>query len=99
MALEDKTLTCSDCNKSFTFTVGEQEFYKTKGLQHDPARCPDCRASRRKGRSGAGGYGQRQMYSATCASCGATCEVPFEPKQERPVYCSACYSSQKKDAR
>ena len=99
MALEDKTLTCSDCGKSFTFTVGEQEFYKTKGLQHDPARCPDCRAARRKGRSGSGGYGQRQMFTATCASCGASCEVPFEPKQDRPVYCSACYSSQKKDAR
>ncbi|OAV40324.1 zinc-binding domain protein [Clostridium saccharobutylicum DSM 13864] len=30
--MEDKTIVCKDCGKEFIFTVGEQEFYKEKGL-------------------------------------------------------------------
>ena len=98
MALEDKTLTCRDCGASFTFTVGEQEFYQSRGLQNEPSRCPECRASRRQGRYRGGGYGQpRTMYPAVCANCGAECEVPFEPREDRPVYCSACYAEMKQN--
>jgi CxxC-x17-CxxC domain-containing protein len=32
------------------------------------------------------------MHPAVCASCGKDCEVPFEPRNGRPVYCSECYS-------
>ncbi len=91
MALADKTLTCRDCGSSFTFTAGEQEFYKSRGLQNEPGRCPDCRSARRQSRYR--GRGQsREMYSATCAKCGTECQVPFEPREDRPVYCSACYT-------
>lgn len=92
MALTDKTLTCNECGKSFTFTIGEQEFYQQKGLQNEPKRCPECR-NNRKNRTGAGAT--KQMFKATCARCGADCEVPFQPRQERPVYCSSCYATQK----
>ncbi|MBN1689891.1 MAG: zinc-ribbon domain containing protein [Dehalococcoidia bacterium] len=94
MALTDKNLTCAECGGSFVFTVGEQEFYQSKGLQNEPKRCPDCRTSRKQSRSGGAGK-PRQMFKATCARCGAECEVPFEPRQERPVYCSNCYASSK----
>ncbi|MBN1169686.1 hypothetical protein JXA56_01555 [Candidatus Micrarchaeota archaeon] len=33
----------------------------------------------------------RQMYDATCAKCGKACQVPFQPKEGRPVYCRDCY--------
>jgi CxxC-x17-CxxC domain-containing protein len=93
MTLADKTLTCRECGKNFTFTVGEQEFYKSKGLQNDPGRCPQCRAARRQTRNTNGGTSRpRTMFQTTCASCGGPAEVPFEPKQDRPVYCSACFS-------
>lgn len=39
--------------------------------------------------------GRRDMFKATCASCGKICEVPFEPRDGRPVYCSDCF--EKKD--
>jgi CxxC-x17-CxxC domain-containing protein len=39
------------------------------------------------GRSGS----SRQMYKAVCADCGASTEVPFEPRQGRPVYCRDCF--------
>lgn len=35
--------------------------------------------------------GRREMFKATCASCGKICEVPFEPRDGRPVYCSECF--------
>ena len=34
----------------------------------------------------------REMHKATCADCGKECEVPFEPKEGRPVYCKECYA-------
>jgi len=96
MALADKTLTCRDCGKDFTFTVGEQEFYRSRGLQNEPGRCPECRAARRQSRYQ--GYGQpREMHPAVCANCGAECEVPFEPREDRPVYCGTCYSEMKEN--
>lgn len=48
--MTDKTITCKDCGTEFVFTVGEQEFYKEKGFEHDPVRCPDCRRARKQRR-------------------------------------------------
>ena len=104
MSYQDRTLTCSDCGNSFTFTSGEQEFHASKGFSNDPRRCPDCRAAKRAagggGSYGGGSYssggfgGSRQMFSATCASCGKEAQVPFEPRGDKPVYCSDCFRSQ-----
>ena len=92
MAFEDKTLVCRECGDSFTFSAGEQEFYQNRGLMNEPARCPSCRAARRRG----GGFQSdqpRAMYPAVCASCGIETEVPFQPRQGRPVYCNDCFKS------
>jgi CxxC-x17-CxxC domain-containing protein len=97
MAFQDKTLTCSDCSASFTFSAEDQEFYKSKGYANEPKRCPDCRQKRKTERTGStggggGSYGApRQMFPATCAQCGKTTEVPFQPRGDKPVYCSDCY--------
>ncbi len=88
MALEDKVLVCRDCGKEFIFSVGEQEFYMSRGLLSEPTRCRECRSARRRNRSDE----NRQMYPAICASCGAECEVPFEPRSGRPVYCNECFA-------
>ncbi len=92
MGFEDKSLRCSDCGATFTFTAREQEFYQQKGYTTEPKRCPSCRAARKSERGGSTGYtAQRQMYPAVCASCGKQTEVPFEPRTGSPVYCSDCY--------
>jgi CxxC-x17-CxxC domain-containing protein len=46
------------------------------------------------GYGGGGGYGrqERQMYSATCSSCGNEARVPFQPRGDKPVYCSDCFT-------
>lgn len=46
--MADKTLNCKDCGKDFIFTEGEQEFYKEKGFENEPVRCPDCRRERKQ---------------------------------------------------
>jgi CxxC-x17-CxxC domain-containing protein len=95
----DLTLQCRDCGREFQFTVGEQEFYASRGLTNQPGRCPECRAARKSaggyGGGGGGGYGRdrgaRQMYDATCSNCGQETQVPFQPRGDKPVYCSACF--------
>jgi CxxC-x17-CxxC domain-containing protein len=107
MSFQDKTLTCSDCAKSFTFGAEEQEQFHSRGYTNEPKRCPECRQARKADRSGTNGgsYGNsgsfgnngyrssapRQMFPAVCADCGKATTVPFEPSQGRPVYCSDCY--------
>jgi CxxC-x17-CxxC domain-containing protein len=87
----DKTLVCRECGQEFIFTAGEQEFYQQKGLLNEPGRCPACRANRRAAMSGRGDRGPREMHKITCAECGNEAEVPFLPRNDKPVYCSACY--------
>lgn len=48
--MEDKTIKCVDCGEDFAFTVREQEFYKEKGFNNEPKRCPDCRKKRKSER-------------------------------------------------
>ena len=105
----DKTLTCRDCGQEFTFTAGEQEFYASKGFTNEPTRCPNCRSNRKRERDGGyasggayssgggGGYErrERQMFSVVCDECGKNTEVPFQPRGDRPVYCSDCFRSKR----
>jgi len=48
------------------------------------------------GRPSGGGFGrEREMYSVTCASCGGEARVPFQPRGDKPVYCSDCFEKQR----
>lgn len=88
----DKTLICKDCGAEFVFSADEQAFYAEKGFENEPQRCKSCRAARKSAR---GEGGSRQMYDAVCAECGKECKVPFEPRNDRPVYCSECFSNRR----
>ncbi len=92
---EDKTLVCKECGQDFTFTAGEQEFYAEKGFQNEPARCKPCRDQRKSSGRRTIGNGRREMFGAICADCGASTQVPFEPKNDRPIYCSDCYQARR----
>lgn len=48
-----------------------------------------------RGSFGRGGdRGEKQMYKAICSECRRSCEVPFRPTGDKPVYCSNCFSAQ-----
>ena len=87
---EDRAIQCKECNEDFTFTAGEQEFYAERGFQNEPQRCKPCRDSRK-----VAARGPREYFTTTCADCGQEAKVPFEPKSERPVYCSDCFAAQR----
>lgn len=96
MNFADKTLTCSDCGATFTFSTADQEFHASRGYTNEPKRCPSCRDSRKSQRQGfsisGGPRPRREMFTVVCAECGNTTQVPFEPRDGRPVYCSDCYN-------
>jgi len=92
MSFQEKSIQCSDCGATFTFSAEEQEFYQSKGYTNEPKRCPDCRRARKSERNDNSSYGApRQMFPVTCAECGKNTEVPFQPRGDKPVYCSDCY--------
>jgi CxxC-x17-CxxC domain-containing protein len=103
MSLQDKSIQCFDCATTFTFSVGEQEQFASRGYTNEPKRCPSCRQARKArqlGSNGGSSYAhdsysqrpQRQMFPVKCSECGKDTEVPFEPRNGRPVYCRDCYN-------
>ncbi len=89
---EDKTLVCKDCGSEFTFTAGEQEFFAGRGFENEPQRCKACRDAKK-----AAVRANRTMHTVTCASCGKEAQVPFQPRDDRPVYCSDCFARRKEN--
>ncbi|HLD10771.1 MAG TPA: CxxC-x17-CxxC domain-containing protein [Candidatus Nanoarchaeia archaeon] len=42
-------------------------------------------------------FGPREMHKAICSDCKKECEVPFEPKEGKDVYCKECYPKHRKE--
>lgn len=102
MNYQDKSLTCSDCSTAFTFSAQEQENFAVKGYTNEPKRCLPCRDARKVQQNSGGSFGggnysnnfsssPRQMFPVKCSTCGKDAQVPFQPRGDRPVYCSDCY--------
>lgn len=95
--MADKTITCKECKVNFVFTEREQDFYREKGFQNEPQKCPECRAAQKlRMKANGGGRGnnarpQREMFDAICAECGKKTQVPFKPNGQKPVYCKDCF--------
>ena len=83
---EDKTLVCKECGNEFIFTAGEQAFYAERDFKNEPQRCKPCRDARKNN-----ARGPREFFTATCANCGGEARIPFQPKADKPVYCSVCF--------
>jgi CxxC-x17-CxxC domain-containing protein len=74
---------------------------------NQPGRCPECRQARKAsgggssyGSGGGGGYGgPREMFTATCSQCGQEARVPFQPRGDKPVYCSSCFETRRPASR
>ena len=93
---EEMDILCIDCNKNFIWTIGEQTFFRDKGLKNPPKRCKDCKQAKNErlaaiAAAQAAGIKQRIEVAVSCARCGAQTTVPFYPSQGRPVYCRSCF--------
>ena len=50
--------------------------------------------------SSGGGYDrpQRQMFETVCSQCGKATQVPFQPRGDKPVYCSDCFAERRQSS-
>jgi hypothetical protein len=62
MTFQDKSIRCSDCGTTFTFTTGEQEFFQAKGFTNEPKRCSSCRRANKAQRSASGSNSYVSRY-------------------------------------
>jgi CxxC-x17-CxxC domain-containing protein len=93
---DDKEILCVDCNTDFVWTVGEQIFFRDKGLKNPPKRCKHCKQAKNErlaaiNAAQAAGVKQRVEVAVYCAKCSAHTTVPFYPSQGRPVFCRSCF--------
>lgn len=94
--LQDKDIHCIDCGQDFVWSVGEQAFFRDKGLTNPPKRCKDCKHAKNEriasiAAAQAAGVKQRIEVAVHCAKCQSYTTVPFYPSQGRPVLCRSCY--------
>ena len=90
---------CADC--------GQECEVPFEPIEGKPVRCQDCfrknrprrfdnRGSGGQRRFNRGGFDRpREMHKAKCSECGQECEVPFMPKEGRPVFCRDCFRNQR----
>ena len=92
------TTTCGDC--------GNECQVPFKPKEDRPVYCRECFQNHKPQRpSGGGRFGRndrgsrdrrpREMFTTTCGDCGNECQVPFKPKEDRPVYCTDCFQNHK----
>ncbi len=77
-------------------SLGEQTFYRDKGLKNPPKRCKECKQAKNErlaaiAAAQAAGIKQRIEVAVHCARCNSQTTVPFYPSQGRPVYCRSCF--------
>lgn len=48
-----------------------------------------------RGGNRGGDRGPVTMHSAVCDECHKSCEVPFRPSGDKPIYCSECFGNKR----
>ena len=102
--------TCGDCGKQCQVPFEPKQDKPVYCNECFPKHKPESRGGSGGGRFGGrggsrggdrGGFNRRprEMHKATCGDCGNECEVPFEPKQDKPVYCTECFQKHRSDRR
>ncbi|MHB9035843.1 MAG: DEAD/DEAH box helicase [Armatimonadota bacterium] len=92
MSYQNKVCICRDCEQEFIFSVQEQKDYQKQGF-NPPTRCLECHERRSLRRRHSRG-GDCELHIAPCATCGKEAQVPFKPKDKKPVFCSECFKEQ-----
>lgn len=98
--IQDVNINCVDCMQDFVWTVGEQVFFRDKGLQNPPKRCRKCKVAKNNRLAAIAaaqvtGVKQKIEVSVNCAECNQTTTVPFYPSQGRPVLCRSCFQTKR----
>lgn len=104
------TIICRDCGANFDWPQGSRGTQAATAEAVAPDRCPNCRARHASEAADTGDWSpgdlstsrvsshsrrEQQMFPVLCAGCGKQTQVPFEPRHNRPVYCSQCFGKRR----
>ncbi len=88
----DKPVYCSDCFGGKSDSAPRRSDSRGFDSRRSSSRGSDSRRSdSRRFDSRRSDSGERSMHSAVCDECGKTCEVPFKPTGDKPIYCNDCF--------
>ena len=93
---EDKMIVCSDCDQEFVHSAEDQERYASRGFEHEPKRCRECREKRKASspQGGGGGGGGRPHRSGGGGGHRGNRDFGDRPPREfHDAVCSACGQS------
>ena len=93
MAFQDKTIVCKECGMSSSSPQVSRNSMRKRVLKTNQAAVKLAVMHVRRMNEGGFRRQNRQLYDAVCADCGAATQVPFKPRNDRPVYCSECYQN------
>ena len=103
--MASKTIQCVECSNDFEFTDDDRarldKLVEDRKIDKwtEPKRCLPCRRARKAAAGGgrsSGGGGPKELFAAKCSQCGGEARVPFKPRGDLPVYCSTCFSEQRR---
>ena len=96
------TAKCGDCGNECQVPFQPKE--------DRPVYCRECFPNHKPQRTGGSRFGRpsrfgrgprsfrdREMFTAKCGDCGNECQIPFQPKGDRPVYCRECFPNHKQN--
>lgn len=92
--LKTRSIVCLECGSEFPFTGVEQRFFAAKGYTNEPKRCPSCRELRRSLKE-TFRHKPVKIHNVICAECGEETMVPFKPREDKPPYCTDCFTGLK----
>lgn len=84
-------ITCSTCGNECEVPFkpsGSRPVFCSKCFENNRSSDSKRFGGRNSGRSN---FDDKRMYETVCDKCGNNCNVPFQPKGGKPVYCSKCF--------
>ncbi len=88
--LVDKTIVCVECGVDFIFSVGEQQFFLSKGYANGKSRCADCTAAKKARfgeKAGKGSAALERAAKAVCKVCGQIGHMARDCKEAKCYNC------------
>jgi len=79
---------CDNCGKDC-----EVPFRPTSGKPVFCSSCFEKNGSASSGRFEERSSADRPMFDAVCDNCKKDCKVPFQPRGDKPIYCSNCFEN------
>jgi CxxC-x17-CxxC domain-containing protein len=83
---------CTDCRRAHKQSGGGGGG-RAGGGGHSYSSSSEGFAGAPRGYERGGDRPRREMFPATCSQCGKETQVPFQPRGDKPVYCSDCFET------